>query len=85
MDISQFVNLGIGGASLVVLYGITKLLINKFSGTDKVVQANTKAINQLTLTLDRQTILDEQFRREMLSLSKDTNDKVKDIHDRVVQ
>ena len=86
MDLTKLASYGIAGvaiAALGITFLIVKLMMTHMQATNAVVQANTKAINGLTKTLDRSSILEEQFREEIMELSKGTHRTVNDIHTKV--
>lgn len=68
-----------------------ELQVQQQDATNKVVQDNTKVINKLANTLEKGNLLEEDFRRRLLeetneskTLLLDIQDKVDDIHEKVV-
>ena len=83
-DVAKLSELGIGAVGIFLLYLIVRELIRHMSGSNKVVQENTKAINKLANTLDKNSLQEEHFRRELVDTLNDVQDKVTDIHTKVV-
>ncbi|MMZ47353.1 hypothetical protein D1872_89970 [compost metagenome] len=95
MDFKSIADYGTGVVAIVAMFFIIKTFMNNKAATDKmqaeahkatnaVVQANTKAINQLTLTLEKGNIADEQFRTDMRHDVKAVKGMVHQIHEKVV-
>lgn len=76
--------LGVGVVGLLILLVVIRELLKYMANTNKVVQENTKAINKLASTLDKNSLQEEHFRRELLDTVSDTNEKVSEIHSKVV-
>jgi len=99
MDFFQLAEYGLGTVSIIGMAFIVKLFLDNNRTSNrlvehsiKVVSDNTKAINRLATTLERRDIIDEQFRTNLLELSKETNQgvaevkiMVTDIHRKVVE
>lgn len=86
MELTELAKAGIAGVSivaLVLLYLVVRMGFNLLQSSNKVVQANTEAINQLNSTLERSSILEEQFREDILEISKGTNKTVNEIKSKV--
>lgn len=84
MDVTKLSELGIGAVGIFLLYLIIRELIKYMSTSNKVVQENTKAINKLVATLDKNSLQEEHFRRELIEKMNDVHGKVSDIHAKVV-
>ena len=84
MDVTKVSELGIGAVGIFLLYLIIRELIKYMSTSNKVVQENTKAINKLVATLDKNSLQEEHFRRELIEKMNDVHGKVSDIHAKVV-
>lgn len=83
-DVTKVGELGVGVLGLLLLFIIVRELIKYMSVSNKVVQENTKAINKLVATLDKNSLQEEHFRRELIEKMNDVHGKVSDIHAKVV-
>lgn len=88
MDFAKLGEYGVGLGAIVVLYYTIKLILDSFKTTQKatnaVIQSNTKAINSLTITLEKSNIIEEQFRSVMRDDVRDVKGMVREIHEKVV-
>lgn len=82
-DPSKLGDLGIGVVAIFLLYLIIRSQISQQVATNKVVQDNTKAITRLVNTLERNSLMEEGFRKDIMEQVQDTNVTVKDIQEKV--
>lgn len=82
MELTSLGEYGLGVVAIIGIYLIVKMFL---STSNKVVADNTKAINRLASTLEKTSLMEEQFRKDVLDLSRDTNTKVTVIHEKVTQ
>lgn len=76
-DFSLVAQLGIAGVSVV---GLLWFVFNTTSKLIDSYNANTKALNKVSLVTEKALERDLAFQQEILRISRDTNEKVKDIH-----
>lgn len=81
IDLSPYIQLGIAGIAVV---GLLWFVFNFSAKLIDSYNANTKALNRLATVTERSLDRDQTFQQEILKMSKETNEKVKDIHNKVV-
>lgn len=95
VDFAKLSELGIAMVALLLFFIIIKEILRSSreaakaqvvqqNATNQVVQDNTKAINKLSNTLEKNSLQEENYRKSLLDKVDDIQDKVSDIHDKVV-
>jgi hypothetical protein len=79
----------IGGIGLAVIilfvgYKMFQLFISQWKNSTEAVNNNTTAFQELSRVFERANEREIEWQKEAMEIMKDTNKKVKDIHDKVV-
>lgn len=77
-ELLQFADYGVAALALIVCSYIVQIFLKSY-------QENTKALNKLTIVLEKSATKDEKFYSEVLPIMRSMNQKVIEIHEKVVK
>lgn len=80
-NFESLAQLGIAG---IVVVGLLWFLFHFASKLLDSYNRNTEALNRVAIVTEKALHQDQDFQQEILRVSRDTNDRVKDIHKKVV-
>lgn len=88
MDWSVLEKVGIAGVAVVaiwVMYKVFTLFMNQWGNSTDALNRNTEGYRHLARILETSHERDIEFQKELLTLSKDTNRKVDELHTELVK
>ena len=87
MDWSILEKVGIAGVALGgfwIMYKIFVLVMNQWNASTEALNRNTKGYEQLSKVFEIAHERDLEFQKEVMHLAKDTNRKVAELHNELV-
>lgn len=88
MDWAVLEKVGIAGVAVVAIWAMYKVFVvfmNQWSNSTDALNRNTEGYKSLSRVFEIAHERDLEFQKEMMSLSKDTNRKVEELHTELVK